>query len=188
MIDSHCVSVSSPPQHVCMDCKKNYCGRCSAQLEPQQRLCHTCQRFHGTLFERTELMKLKVKDLRDYLHLHEVSTQMCREKEELVELVLGQQTPSSSGPIINPLTQTQTPTATQHETTPLPAPTTSTTTPSTHPDSTSADHVPSQPPPTQEGSQVRREPTIPHTTNPLPLFVCQPLIYNFVHHLTFCVM
>ncbi|XP_029570257.1 E3 ubiquitin-protein ligase rififylin isoform X2 [Salmo trutta] len=140
-------------KHVCMDCKKNYCGRCSAQLEPQQRLCHTCQRFHGTLFERTELMKLKVKDLRDYLHLHEVSTQMCREKEELVELVLGQQTPSSSGPIINPLTQTQTPTATQHETTPLPAPTTTTTTPSTHPDSTPADHVPSQPPPTQEGSQ-----------------------------------
>lgn len=40
-------------------------------------------------------MKLKVKDLRDYLHLHEVPTQMCREKEELVELVLGQQTPSS---------------------------------------------------------------------------------------------
>ncbi|XP_070982345.1 E3 ubiquitin-protein ligase rififylin-like isoform X1 [Oncorhynchus clarkii lewisi] len=141
-------------KHVCVDCKKNYCGSCSAQLEPRQRLCHTCQRFHGTLFERTELMKLKVKDLRDYLHLHEVSTQMCREKEELVELVLGQQTPSSSGPIINPLTQTQTPTVTQHETTPLPAPTTTTTTPSTHPDPTSTDNVPSQPPPTQEGSQT----------------------------------
>lgn len=40
-------------------------------------------------------MKLKVKDLRDYLHLHEIPTQMCREKEELVELVLGQQTPTS---------------------------------------------------------------------------------------------
>lgn len=55
-------------------------------------MCHTCQRFHGTMFERAELMKLKVKDLRDYLHLHEVPTQMCREKEELVELVLSQQT------------------------------------------------------------------------------------------------
>ncbi|XP_071215665.1 E3 ubiquitin-protein ligase rififylin-like isoform X3 [Salvelinus alpinus] len=134
-----------------MDCKKNYCGRCSAQLEPRPRLCHTCQRFHGTLFDRTELMKLKVKDLRDYLHRHEVSTQMCREKEELVELVLGQQTQSPSGPIVNPLTQT----ATQHETTPPPAPPT-TTTPSTHPDSTSTstDHVPSQPPPTQEDSQT----------------------------------
>ncbi|KAI5099024.1 E3 ubiquitin-protein ligase rififylin isoform X1, partial [Silurus meridionalis] len=82
-------------KHVCVDCKKNYCSRCSAQLEPRPRLCHTCQRFHGTMFERAELMKLKVKDLRDYLHLHEVPTQMCREKEELVELVLGQHTPTS---------------------------------------------------------------------------------------------
>ncbi|KAF5897739.1 E3 ubiquitin-protein ligase rififylin isoform X1 [Clarias magur] len=82
-------------KHVCVDCKKNYCSRCSAQLEAHPRLCHTCRRFHGTMFERAELMKLKVKDLRDYLHLHEVPTQMCREKEELVELVLGQHTPTS---------------------------------------------------------------------------------------------
>uniref|UniRef100_A0A3B1IH04 Ring finger and FYVE like domain containing E3 ubiquitin protein ligase n=1 Tax=Astyanax mexicanus TaxID=7994 RepID=A0A3B1IH04_ASTMX len=59
-------------------------------------LCHTCQRFHGTQFERSELMRLKVKELRDYLHLHEIPTQTCREKEELVELVLGQHPPSSS--------------------------------------------------------------------------------------------
>ncbi|XP_053176670.1 E3 ubiquitin-protein ligase rififylin [Scomber japonicus] len=84
-----------PPakKHVCVDCKKNYCSRCSAQLEPRPRLCHTCQRFYGNLLERAELMKLKVKELRDYLHLHEVSTHLCREKEELVELVLGQQSP-----------------------------------------------------------------------------------------------
>ncbi|XP_072547955.1 E3 ubiquitin-protein ligase rififylin isoform X2 [Salminus brasiliensis] len=82
-------------KHICVDCKKSFCGRCSAQLEARPRLCHTCRRFHGTLFERAELMKLKVKDLRDYLHLHEVPTQMCREKEELVDLVLGQHTPTS---------------------------------------------------------------------------------------------
>lgn len=34
---------------------------------------------------------MKVKDLRDYLNLHDISTEMCREKEELVFLVLGQQ-------------------------------------------------------------------------------------------------
>lgn len=67
-------------QHVCVDCKKNYCSRCSAQQAPRPRLCHTCQRFYGNLLERAELMKLKVKELRDYLHLHEVSTHMCREK------------------------------------------------------------------------------------------------------------
>ncbi|XP_018518394.1 E3 ubiquitin-protein ligase rififylin [Lates calcarifer] len=83
-------------KHVCVDCKKNYCSRCSAQLEPRPRLCHTCQRFYGNLLERAELMKLKVKELRDYLHLHEVSTHLCREKEELVELVLGQQSSPSS--------------------------------------------------------------------------------------------
>lgn len=49
-------------------------------------------------------MKLKVKDLREYLHLHGVPTQMCREKEELVELVLGQQTPPSDTHIPPPIT------------------------------------------------------------------------------------
>lgn len=83
-------------KHVCVDCKKDYCSRCSAQLAPRPRLCHTCQRFYGNLLERAELMKLKVKELRDYLHLHEVSTHLCREKEELVELVLGQQSSPSS--------------------------------------------------------------------------------------------
>ncbi|XP_013888081.1 E3 ubiquitin-protein ligase rififylin [Austrofundulus limnaeus] len=84
-------------KHVCVDCKKNYCSGCSAQQELRPRLCHTCQRFYGNLLERAELMKLKVKELRDYLHLHEVSTHLCREKEELVELIMSQHSsPSSS--------------------------------------------------------------------------------------------
>ncbi|XP_051718120.1 E3 ubiquitin-protein ligase rififylin isoform X2 [Ctenopharyngodon idella] len=91
-------------KHMCMDCKKNYCSRCSTQQDLQPWLCHTCQRFRGILFERAELMRLKVKDLREYLHLHGVPTQMCREKEELVELVLGQQTPTSDTHIPPPVT------------------------------------------------------------------------------------
>ncbi|XP_059370922.1 E3 ubiquitin-protein ligase rififylin isoform X2 [Carassius carassius] len=98
-------------KHVCMDCKKNYCSRCSTQQDLQPRMCHTCQRFRGIVLERAELMKLKVKDLRDYLHLHEISTQMCREKEELVELVLGQQTPTSDTHIPPPTVTTQEPSA-----------------------------------------------------------------------------
>uniref|UniRef100_A0A3Q2W0S6 RING-type E3 ubiquitin transferase n=1 Tax=Haplochromis burtoni TaxID=8153 RepID=A0A3Q2W0S6_HAPBU len=110
--------------HVCVDCKKNYCSRCSAQQAPRPRLCHTCQRFYGNLLERAELMKLKVKELRDYLHLHEVSTHMCREKEELVELVLGQQpSPSSSSGPETP--STHPPSVTSHS----PAPRISTSTP-----------------------------------------------------------
>ena len=42
-----------------------------------------------------------MRELRDYLHLHEVPTQTCREKEELVELVLGQQTPSTSSETVS---------------------------------------------------------------------------------------
>lgn len=47
---------------------------------------------------------MKVKDLRDYLNLHDISTEMCREKEELVFLVLGQQ------PVISQEDRTRAPT------------------------------------------------------------------------------
>lgn len=36
-------------------------------------------------------MKMKVKDLRDYLALREISTELCREKDDLVFLILSQQ-------------------------------------------------------------------------------------------------
>ncbi|TRY85164.1 hypothetical protein DNTS_006354 [Danionella cerebrum] len=84
-------------KQVCMDCRKSFCGRCSIDPDTQPWLCRVCLRFRGVLRERGELMKLKVKDLREYLHLHGVPTQTCREKEELVDLVLGQQTHTSSG-------------------------------------------------------------------------------------------
>lgn len=83
-------------QNVCVDCKKHFCSRCWVQPELRPALCQTCRRFVGTRFERSQLMGLKVKELRDYLHLHDVPTHTCREKEELVELVLDQNTPSSS--------------------------------------------------------------------------------------------
>ncbi|XP_007904352.1 E3 ubiquitin-protein ligase rififylin isoform X2 [Callorhinchus milii] len=82
-------------KHVCVDCKKNFCTTCSVQPENSPKMCHTCQRFRATDFQRDELMKLKVKDLRDYLQLHEISMEMCREKADLVELVLGQQPQSA---------------------------------------------------------------------------------------------
>ncbi|XP_022422101.1 E3 ubiquitin-protein ligase rififylin isoform X2 [Delphinapterus leucas] len=78
-------------KQTCLDCKKNFCVACSSQVGSGPRLCLLCQRFRATAFQREELMKMKVKDLRDYLSLHDISTDMCREKEELVFLVLGQQ-------------------------------------------------------------------------------------------------
>ncbi|NWH56738.1 RFFL ligase, partial [Geococcyx californianus] len=78
-------------QHICLDCKKNFCVSCSNQAEGGPPLCHLCQRFRATAFQREELIKMKVKDLRDYLALREISTELCREKEDLVFLILGQQ-------------------------------------------------------------------------------------------------
>ncbi|NXW01983.1 RFFL ligase, partial [Fregetta grallaria] len=82
---------SSSRKHNCLDCKKNFCTSCSNQPEGGPLLCHLCQRFRATAFQREELIKMKVKDLRDYLALREVSTELCREKEDLVFLILGQQ-------------------------------------------------------------------------------------------------
>ncbi|NXC36164.1 RFFL ligase, partial [Campylorhamphus procurvoides] len=82
---------SSAGKQICLDCKKSFCTSCSQQPEGGPLLCHLCQRFRATAFQREELIKMKVKDLRDYLALHEVSTEFCREKEDLVFLILGQQ-------------------------------------------------------------------------------------------------
>lgn len=80
---------------------------CSSQEGNGPRLCLLCLRFRATAFQREELMKMKVKDLRDYLSLHDISTEMCREKEELVFLVLGQQ------PVISEADRTRAPTLPQ---------------------------------------------------------------------------
>lgn len=45
---------------------------------------------------------MKVKDLRDYLSLHDISTEVCREKEELVLLVLDQQEGRTRAPPLSP--------------------------------------------------------------------------------------
>ncbi|NXR05882.1 RFFL ligase, partial [Semnornis frantzii] len=82
---------SSSSKHICLDCKKNFCTSCSSQPEGGPLLCRLCQRFRATAFQREELLRMKVKELRDYLALREISTELCREKEDLVLLILGLQ-------------------------------------------------------------------------------------------------
>ncbi|MBZ3880743.1 E3 ubiquitin-protein ligase rififylin [Sciurus carolinensis] len=94
-------------KQTCLDCKKNFCMTCSSQEGNGPGLCLLCQRFRATAFQREELMKMKVKDLRDYLSLHDISTEKCREKEELIFLVLGQQ------PVISKEDRTGAPTLSQ---------------------------------------------------------------------------
>ncbi|XP_053709757.1 E3 ubiquitin-protein ligase RNF34 isoform X1 [Synchiropus splendidus] len=74
-------------KHVCCDCKKNFCALCSV-LQENLRCCTTCHLLRGTAFQRPRLMQLRVKDLRQYLLLRNIPTDTCREKEDLVDLVL----------------------------------------------------------------------------------------------------
>ncbi|XP_061527392.1 E3 ubiquitin-protein ligase RNF34-like isoform X1 [Phycodurus eques] len=74
-------------KHICSDCKKSFCSLCSVPLE-NVRICATCHLLKATAFHRPRLMHLRVRDLRQYLLLHNVPTDTCREKEDLVDLVL----------------------------------------------------------------------------------------------------
>lgn len=74
-------------KHVCCDCKKDFCSLCSVSQENLRR-CSTCHLLQETAFQRPQLMRLKVKDLRQYLLLRNIPTDTCREKEDLVDLVL----------------------------------------------------------------------------------------------------
>ncbi|XP_056593136.1 E3 ubiquitin-protein ligase RNF34 isoform X2 [Triplophysa dalaica] len=74
-------------KHVCLDCKKSYCSLCSV-LQENLRRCATCHLLWSTAFQRPRLMRLRVKDLRQYLMLRNINTDTCREKQDLVDLVL----------------------------------------------------------------------------------------------------
>ncbi|KAM3933855.1 E3 ubiquitin-protein ligase rififylin [Leptodactylus fuscus] len=72
----------------CMDCRNEFCIGCLTQLSDGLSLCQLCRRIRATSFIREELLKLKIKDLRDYLSMRDIPTDLCREKEDLVQLVL----------------------------------------------------------------------------------------------------
>ncbi|XP_026851565.2 E3 ubiquitin-protein ligase RNF34a isoform X2 [Electrophorus electricus] len=66
------------------------CGQAFSVFRRRENLrrCATCHLLRETAFQRSRLMRLRVKDLRLYLMLHDISTDTCREKEDLVDLVL----------------------------------------------------------------------------------------------------
>ncbi|KAM4577368.1 E3 ubiquitin-protein ligase RNF34a isoform 5-T5 [Odontesthes bonariensis] len=74
-------------KYICSDCKKSFCSLCSV-LQENLRICTTCHLLKATAFQRPRLMRLRVKDLRQYLLLRNIPTDTCREKEDLVDLVL----------------------------------------------------------------------------------------------------
>uniref|UniRef100_A0A8C4ZA96 Ring finger protein 34b n=1 Tax=Gadus morhua TaxID=8049 RepID=A0A8C4ZA96_GADMO len=74
-------------KHICCDCKKSFCAPCSV-LQENLRCCSTCHLLRSTAFQRPRLMRLRVKELRQYLLLRNIPTDTCREKQDLVDLVL----------------------------------------------------------------------------------------------------
>ncbi|XP_064793550.1 E3 ubiquitin-protein ligase RNF34a isoform X4 [Oncorhynchus masou masou] len=78
-------TTSGSPSLVC-----KACGQAFSVFRRKEnlRICATCHLLKGTAFQRPQLMRLRVKDLRQYLLLRNVPTDTCREKEDLVDLVL----------------------------------------------------------------------------------------------------
>ncbi|MED6286534.1 hypothetical protein CHARACLAT_007057 [Characodon lateralis] len=74
-------------KYICCDCKKSFCSLCSV-VQENLRICATCHLLKATAFHRPRLMRLRVRELRQYLVLRNISTDTCREKEDLVDLVL----------------------------------------------------------------------------------------------------
>ncbi|XP_017079316.1 uncharacterized protein LOC108113278 [Drosophila eugracilis] len=70
-------------KRACFDCKRYYCANCIVS-----RRCQRCSVFAQRPLLRTDLLKLKPKDLIFYLQSKHISTEGCLEKEELVGLVL----------------------------------------------------------------------------------------------------
>ncbi|XP_051965232.1 E3 ubiquitin-protein ligase RNF34-like isoform X1 [Xyrauchen texanus] len=93
-------------RHICCDCKKSFCSLCSG-LQENLRRCTTCHLLKGTAFQRPQLMRLRVKDLRQYLTLRNINTDTCREKEDLVDLVLCHQGAESEDELDTPSLQSR---------------------------------------------------------------------------------
>uniref|UniRef100_A0A8C4N6Y2 Ring finger and FYVE-like domain containing E3 ubiquitin protein ligase n=1 Tax=Eptatretus burgeri TaxID=7764 RepID=A0A8C4N6Y2_EPTBU len=75
-------------QHTCSDCRHTFCQSCCALHSNAMWLCVTCLCLDSTGFTKDLLMRVKVKELRDYLAQHGICTDTCREKEDLVDLVM----------------------------------------------------------------------------------------------------
>lgn len=74
----------------CNDCKRYYCYNCLVNNNNNRRqaLCKKCLVFSKRPLVRSDLLKLKPKDLIFYLQSKHISTAGCVEKEELIDLVL----------------------------------------------------------------------------------------------------
>lgn len=78
----------------CYECKNVFCRKCVATWESSTStssskvICDRCTVLLQRPPVRTQLMDLRVRDLQRYLLSKKVNTKACKEKEDLVELVI----------------------------------------------------------------------------------------------------
>jgi len=73
---------------ICVECANYFCSSCLPRESGKTRTCSRCKVLVRRPGERTELMKLRVKDLQSYLGRRKINIKSCVEKKDLVELVL----------------------------------------------------------------------------------------------------
>lgn len=80
-------------KNLCRNCKRHFCNDCFSR-DPKvipgenSRHCLTCRALQSPIAHKDHLMKLKVKDLQEYLRSKQISLNHCKEKRDLVELIL----------------------------------------------------------------------------------------------------
>ncbi|XP_066294490.1 E3 ubiquitin-protein ligase RNF34-like isoform X1 [Branchiostoma lanceolatum] len=78
-------------KHKCFQCHSLYCDNCllnEADRTRDRRRCNRCRVFSLDPMQRSELRRLRVKDLRQFLTTKHIPSDMCTEKDELVELIM----------------------------------------------------------------------------------------------------
>jgi len=82
---------------ICDECGNCFCKNCLPRESGNSRTCSRCKVLVRRPGERTELMKLRVKDLQNYLCRRKINIKSCVEKKDLVELVLQTNGDASGG-------------------------------------------------------------------------------------------
>ncbi|OWF44900.1 E3 ubiquitin-protein ligase RNF34-like [Mizuhopecten yessoensis] len=78
---------------ICRYCDRNFCSSCVHRYRDPvnnrstYRQCNTCKVLMSGKFTRSDLMKWKVKELRILLNKRNVSTNTCKEKHDLIDLL-----------------------------------------------------------------------------------------------------
>lgn len=73
----------------CRECQKDFCSAClMREAGPRHLLCQTCRILTAVPLDHSELMKLRVRELRHFLAQHDVPIDSCTEKTDLVDLII----------------------------------------------------------------------------------------------------